>query len=105
MAIVGSSTLAAAAGTTSTTVTRFNIPLGLANTEQSQALPANTKKYVIKSRNNAVLKIANTVTESGTLYTELKANAVLTDDQFYSSQTIYFQSPSTGDTVEIIAYV
>jgi len=96
--------LAALGGSSNTTSTTFNITLGPVNTEQSQALPANTKGFILKSRNNAPLKISYVATESGTKYVTLNKNGVFTDDNFYTAQTIYFQSPNTGDVVEIVAY-
>jgi hypothetical protein len=87
-----------------TTVTIYNIPLGPVDTEQSQALPANTKSFLIKTRGNAQLKLAYTSGDSGTTFITIGRNAVYEDPNFYSSLTLYFQSPATGDTVEIIAY-
>ena len=97
--------LAALGGSTNTTPTMFNITLGATDTEQSQALPADTKKFLIKTRGNTELKLAYTATESGTKYVTIPKQGVFVDENFYSSQTIYFQSPQTGDVVEIIAYV
>ena len=89
---------------TDTTVTIFNVTLGAINTEQSQVLPGMTKRFLVRSRGNALLKLAYTVTESGTKYVTIPPRSTYTDDCFYTSQTIYFQSPSTGDVVEIVAY-
>ena len=87
-----------------TTPTIFNIALGTTDTEQSQALPSNTKQFLIKTRNNTELKISYTSGQSGTNFITIKRNAVFTDTNLYASQTLFFQSPSTGDTVEIVAY-
>ena len=89
----------------STSVTQFNIILGTINTEQSQVLPANTKGFILKSRGLSLLKISYTVAESGTKFITVPKTGVFTDNNFYSSQTIFFQSPQTGDVVEIVAYV
>ena len=88
----------------STTTTIFNIALGPVDTEQSQVLPTNTKGFTIKTRGNAELKLAYSMGDSGTLFITLKKNAVWTDTNLYASQTLYFQSPQTGDTVEIVAH-
>ena len=87
-----------------TTPSIFNVTLGPADTEQSQALPANTKEFIVKTRGNTLLKLSYTATESGTKYVTIPKQGVYTDNNFYTSQTIYFQSPSTGDVVEIVAY-
>lgn len=87
-----------------TTRTIYNIALGPVDTEQSQALPADTKKFLIKTRGTNLLKLAFVMGDSGTDFITIKGGAVYTDDQFTSSITLYFQSPGTGDVVEIIAY-
>ena len=74
------------------------------DTEQSQALPANTKRFLVKTRGRAPLKLAYTASQSGTNYITVNKTAVFTDDNLYSAVTLYFQSPETGDTVEIVAY-
>jgi hypothetical protein len=96
--------LAALGGSSNTTPTMFNVTLGVINTEQSLTLPANTKRFILKTRGNTLLKISYVATESGTKYVTLTKNGVFTDDNFYTAQTIYFQSPSTGDVVEVVAY-
>jgi hypothetical protein len=102
MPFVGSSTLPVV--NTNTTRTIFNIALGPINTEQSQALPADTKGFLIKSRGSAVLKLSFAVGESGTDYVTIPKNGVYHDEFTTASLTLYFQSPQTGDVVEIIAY-
>jgi len=107
MATVGSSIAKTQTSFTdsNTTITIFNIALGAVNTEQSQALPADTKKFLMKTRGKAELKLSHTATESGTKYITIPGAAVYEDINFYSAETLYFQSPQTSDTVEIIAYV
>jgi hypothetical protein len=82
----------------------FNITLSSANTEFSQALPSNTRKFILKTRGSSILKFSFVSGESGTKFITLKPGAVYTDDNLYASETIYFQSPTSGDVVEIIAY-
>jgi len=89
---------------TTTSVQIFNIPLGIVNTEQSQVLPNDTKEFIIKSRNNALIKLSYVMGESGIKYITIKGNAVYTDTNLYQTQTLYFQSPQTGDVVEIVAF-
>ena len=104
MASVGSSILPSPQSASSTTVTIFNTTATLANTEYSQALPANTKEFLMKVRGSAALKVAFISGDSGTLYVTINKGAVLTVTQFFSSQTIYFQSPVAGSVVEIVAF-
>ena len=91
-------------GSSNTAATIFNVTLGPVSTEQSQALPLNTKEFIIKTRGNSELKLAYTALQSGTLFVTIHKNAAFTDDNFYAALTLYFQSPQTGDVVEIVAY-
>ena len=87
-----------------TTTVILNVPVALAGTEISQALPANTKGFVLRSRGNSRLQIAFSSGQSGTNYFTVPNGASYEDKNFYSSQTLYFQSSKAGETVEIIAY-
>ena len=91
-------------GSGDTTPIIYNITLGAINTEQSQALPTNCKGFTIKSREAAELKLAYAENDSGSNYITIKRRAFFKDENFYENQTIYFQSPQTGDVVEIVAY-
>lgn len=100
MGFLGSSIQAAPV---SGTVTNFNVTLGPVSTEQSQALPADTKYFMVKSRGQSLLQLAFSSTESGTNYITIQANAVFSLPGSFASLTLYFQSPQTGDIVEITA--
>lgn len=89
---------------TDTTVTIFNVTVATAGVEVSQALPANTKKFMFRARGNANLQLAFASGQSGSLFFTVRGGTVYTDNSFYSSQTLYFQSSKNGETVEIIAY-
>ena len=102
MGFVGSSTLAASNNDTVRTI--YNITLGPVNTEQSQTLPPDTKGYLIRTRGNAVLKLAFILGESGTNYITIPKNSNYEDLFFSNEITLYFQSQQTADLVEIIAY-
>jgi len=96
--------LTALGGTANTTPSMFNVSLGIINTEQSQALPASTKEFIVRTRGAAELKLAFVASESGTKYITIPRRATFTVKQFFTSQTLYFQSPQTGDVVEILAF-
>lgn len=87
-----------------TTVTIFNFTATLANTEYSQALPADTKAFLLRSRGLATTKIAYTSGGTGTDYLTLYPGNVYEDRCFYSSQTLYFRSSVAGTVIEIVAY-
>lgn len=98
-AIVG-----ALGGSVDTDVTIFNVSAPTANTEVSQALPAGTKRFILRARNRSQLQISYTSGQTGSLYMTIRPGAVFEDQNFYSTQTIYFQCSEPGETVEIIAY-
>lgn len=101
MPFVGSSIVASDAAVTTEI---FNVALGPINTEQSQLINGTIKGYIIKTRGSSDLKITHVSGESGTKFINLNGNASFEDTKTYNDLTIYFQSPSTGDTVEIWAW-
>ena len=102
MPFVGSSILGSNANTT---VTIFNKSVPTASTEESQTLPANTKEFILRVRGNkANLQLAYTATESGSKFITVRKGAVYKDSNFYTGQTIYFQTDVGSQTVEIIAF-
>ena len=99
---IGSSTLPQ--NLTVNTHTPFNIALGPIDTEQSQVLPPNTLYLIVKSRGQAILRIGfNTGDPTGNFVT-LTANAVLTIPVLLAASTLFWESSTTGDTVEILAF-
>jgi hypothetical protein len=101
MPFVGSSIVA---GTQAVTKTVYNVPIALINTEQSQVMPTTIVGYLIRTRGNTELKISHVVTESGTKYVTVPRRATHVDDHTFNSLTLYFQSPTAGDIVEIVAW-
>jgi hypothetical protein len=99
MAIVGSSVIASGG---SSTIEIFNIALGPANTEQSQLLSSGQiSGYLIRTRGNSELKLTHTFGESGTKYLTIPGRTSFENRASFTGVTLYFQSPQTGDTVEI----
>lgn len=90
---------------TNTSPTIYNVTATLNNTEYSQILPTNSKRFLIKSRNKGKLKLAYTVGGTSTAYITIPLGAVFEDSSFYSEQTIYFQTTQPGDVIEIAVYV
>ena len=87
------------------TTTIYNLTLTNADTEYSQALPANTKKYMIGCRTANAMKLAFTSGQSGTTYFTIPANRYYWEDMIDTpSLTIYLQSPTAGVVAEIIAW-
>jgi len=79
-----------------------NVSLALANTEIGIVLPSNCKKVELKLRDKKVLQISYTSGQSGTVYKTLWPGCVLTVDGIDASGvTIYVQSPSASQVVEL----
>jgi hypothetical protein len=87
-----------------TTATIFNVAVATSGTEVSQALPANTKRFILRSRNRSEIQLAYISGNSGTLYLTISPGATYEDSSFYTGQTLYFQTSKNAETVEIIAF-
>lgn len=98
-------TIAAGLGISNTTTTIINASIALANTEVSQILPVNTKKFSFRSRSKGTIKLAYNVGETSTDYITVTPGNTYSDTNFYNAQTIYFQSTKAGDTLEIVVHV
>ncbi len=83
--------------------TIYNKTLTLADTEYSQALPAGTRKVLIKERTGAAdLKLAYVSGESGTNYiTILAGSSKYLEGVYLSDITLYMQSPTAGAVIEV----
>jgi len=91
-----------------TTVAIYNVTMTLANTEYSQALPANCKKFLIHTRDGTAFRIAFVTGKVATPtepYFTIPANASYNEDGIQpATLTIYFACVSAGKVVEIIAW-
>ncbi len=96
--------LAALGGSADTISTTFNVNIISAGTEVSQALPANTKNFIIRSRNKGSIRLAYTLGGTNTNYLTIPTGSSFVDEQFRTGATIYFQSTKPGDVIEIVAY-
>jgi len=93
-------------GGQATTPQIFNITVPLANTEVSQALPANVKRFLIKVRGyKSKLKLSYTAGQSGTNYIEVSlGNSYGEEGINVPSLTTYFQTDKANQIVEILAW-
>lgn len=96
--------IAGLGGSVDTTATIFNVNVISAGNEVAQALPANTKKFLIRSRNKGRLRLAYSLGGTNTSYLTIPTGSSYEDAEFYVSQTLYFQSTKPGDVIEIVAY-
>jgi hypothetical protein len=82
----------------------YNVTCTNADTEYSQALPANTKKFTVKARGGQ-LKVCFTANQSGNTYILLDDGQSWSEDGLdLSNVTLYFQSPTAGTVAEIVAW-
>lgn len=98
------SVITALGGAVSVTPTIINFTAVAANTEYSQALPASNRKFLIQARGMAKLKLAYAIGDTSINYITINPGVSFVDDNFYSSQTIYFTSSVAGEVIEIITY-
>ena len=83
----------------------YNVTMTLANTEYPQALPANTRKFMIKCRGSYNVKVCFASGQSGTIYLTIPANMAWWEDQIsVASGTLYFQCATAGQVAEIVAW-
>lgn len=88
-----------------TTPVIVNIAIPLANTEQSYALPADTKKFRIRARGNAKLQMSFVSGDSGTNFMTIFPGNVYEETGLdISTTTVYFQSSKASETVEILSW-
>ena len=105
MPLVGSTVSKTQSVSSNVTKEIFNITIAAADIEQSQLLSSGTiLGYLIRTRGNGELKISHTSGESGTKYVTIPGRATYVDDHRYSNLTIYFQSPTVSEIVEIEIY-
>ena len=96
--------IAGVGGGLDTTATLFNVNLISAGVEVAQALPANTKYFIIRSRNKGQIRLAYSLGGTNTTYLTIPTGSSYVDEQFYIGATIYFQSTKPGDVIEIVVY-
>lgn len=84
------------------TPTVENVTIAASNVEQSYALPANTKSFMVQTRGQGKLLYAYSAGTSGTTYVTLNPHCFRFQSDISSPAiTLYFQSPLAGLVVEI----
>ena len=82
-----------------------NIAITLANTEVTHVLPLGTKRFLLKLRHAAILKLSYAVGTSGTIYSTLPSGAWYSEDRIGAgTTTLYFQSTSASQIAEITSW-
>lgn len=82
-----------------------NTVLTAANTEYTIVIPAGTARFTLKSRQDAILKIAYTSTETATNYWTVGYGVCYTERELDSSGiTLYIQSSKALTDIEVISW-
>lgn len=82
-----------------------NISIPLASTEVSFVIPAGTRKFRFKIRENSKAQIAYASTESGTKFFSVPPGSVyIEEDVDAGTSTLYFQTVKASQTAEIITW-
>lgn len=90
------------ASPTSAVPTIFNVACPVAGTEYSQALPANTRRFIIRARKSS--KILFAYQPAASEYVTIEMGVSFEDTNLYISQTIYFRNSKADEVIEIVAY-
>lgn len=87
------------------TVIIRNVTMTLADTEYGQAMPAHTKKFMVKCRTNYPVQLCFTALGSDTLYITIPPGQTYWEDILYPLvTTLYFRCPVAAQVLEIVAW-
>lgn len=90
-----------------TTATVANVPVPLATTEVSYALPAGTSRFMVKAREYlADIKLSYSSGTSGTVYITIPRGCNYSEAEVNTgtAHTLYFQTNVASQVVEIISW-
>lgn len=101
-------TIAAAVAAPATTPTVYNVTITTANTQYSQALPANTKSFSIKMQDNSAFRLAfvtdKVATPTAPYLTVAAGFAHAQDRVLAAALTLYFANAAGSKVAEIVAW-
>ncbi len=86
--------------------TIYNVTLANANSEYSQALPADCRKVQISARAaGGDIKLAFVANDSGVNFVTIPVGQTYSVENIYlEGATLYMQTPTPGVVVEILAF-
>lgn len=87
-----------------TTAKIYNVACPLVDTEYSQLLNADTKKFLIRVRGKAQMRVAFDTGETDVNWITVPPGCSYTDDGILFSGMLYFQIAKPGEVVEIIEW-
>ena len=85
--------------------TIYNKTVASKDVEESQTLNNGVKKFMIKCRGNANIKLSYIQNESDTTYITIPKGSVYNEEGLDFSGTIYFQTDLDGQVVEIVEWI
>jgi len=102
-------TIATNTGTTpvvATVMTIYTVSMAVADTQYEQALPANVKKFLIKTRDNTTFRLSNVTGKvAGATEPFLTVTTPYNEDGIkVAALTLYFACSVAGKVVEIVAW-
>ena len=101
----GSASSGGSGGVTVASPAIQNVILTTADTEYTVVIPVGTKRFTIKSRQDAVMKLAYVATESGTNYWTVGYGVCYTERELDGTGiTLYIQSSKDGTDLEVISW-
>lgn len=84
---------------TSPTIT--HITIAAADTEQSLVLASNVKSFMVQHQGTGLIKFRYA---TGGDHVRLYCGTSFKDNNFYESQTIFFESSNAGDIIAVVQY-
>jgi len=85
----------------------YNVTMTIANTEYSQALPANSKKFLIHCQDGTAFRLAyvtGKVAIPTAPYLSVKASSSYNEDHIKATPTIYVACAQAAKVVEIVSW-
>jgi len=88
----------------SQSVNIYNVSVATANTETTISLSGNTKKFMIRCRGNAGIKLAFNVGESGSNYLTISPGTSYQEDGLNYTGNLYIQTTKPTQVIEVVEW-
>ena len=89
------------------TPTITNVSAATAGIEYSHTLPAGTKRFILKSRQSGILRIAYSSGATSTNYITVSGGAIYSEEDLTLdvSKDIFFRSTKNSDVIEVLSWL
>lgn len=82
-----------------------NLSVPVANVEVSYSLPINTRRFILKNRTGGLLKLSYSAGQSGVKWFSIEPGVSYAETNISKPTiTIYLQSPSSNQVLEILSW-